>query len=181
MDEHIDGASRGDREAMAAIVAEHYPAVYRFCARRIGPELGQDAAQETFLIAQRSLKRFDGRSKFSTWLFGIAHNACRNLARKRRIEMTYEQAWQEDPHPQTPSIEGRGGVSENTLIDREALRKAMGKLSPEHREAVVLHELEELTYEEAASVLGVPVGTVKSRLFHAFAHLRRLLSTEATV
>jgi RNA polymerase sigma-70 factor (ECF subfamily) len=157
---------------MAAIVAEHYPAVYRFCARRIGPELAQDAAQETFLIAQRAIRRFDGRSKLSTWLFGIAHNACRNLARKRRIEMTYEQAWSTEPGSGSP---------EGTLIDREALRKAMGKLTPEHREAVVLHELEELTYEEAASVLGVPVGTVKSRLFHAFAHLRRLLTAEATL
>lgn len=179
MDEPIERASRGDREAMAEIVAEHYPAVYRFCARRIGPELGQDAAQETFLIAQKSLKRFDGRSKLSTWLLGIAHNVCRNLARKRRIEMTYEQAFLEAPE-HAPTEVG-GPRSEQNLIDREALRGALIKLSPEHREAVVLHELEELTYEEAASVLGVPVGTVKSRLFHAFAHLRRLLTAEANL
>lgn len=170
MDEAIiERAARGDREAMAAIVAENYPAVYRFCARRLGPDLGQDAAQESFLIAQKQVRRFERQSKLSTWLFGIAHNVCRNLARKRRIEMSYEQAWTKEPG---------GGASESSLVDREALRGALRKLSPEHREAVVLHELEELTYEEIASVIGVPVGTVKSRLFHAFSNLRRLLAEE---
>jgi RNA polymerase sigma-70 factor (ECF subfamily) len=169
MDPNIERASRGDRDAMAAIVAEHYPAVYRFCARRIGCELAQDAAQESFLQAQKAIRRFDGRSSLSTWLFGIAHNVCRNLARKQRVDMTYEAAF----------LESQPGASpEGSLIDREALRKALSKLSPEHREAVVLHELEDMTYEEAAQVIGVPVGTVKSRLFHAFSQLRRLLAEE---
>lgn len=171
MDAQVEQAARGNRDAMAKIVAEHYPAVYRFCARRIGVELAQDAAQDTFVIAQKAIRRFDGRSKLSTWLFGIAHNACRNLARKRRSEMTYEHAWTLEPQSANP---------EACLVDREALRKALLKLSPEHREAVVLHELEELTYEEAATILGVPVGTVKSRLFHAFAQLRRYLGEEVT-
>ncbi len=170
MDPNIERASRGDRDAMAAIVAEHYPAVYHFCARRIGGELAQDAAQEAFLQAQKAIRRFDARSSFSTWLFGIAHNVCRNLARKQRVDMTYEAAFL-DAQPGASSPEG-------SLIDREALRKALSKLSPEHREAVVLHELEEMTYDEAAQVIGVPVGTVKSRLFHAFSHLRRLLAEE---
>ncbi len=154
---------------MAEIVAEHYSAVFRFCARRLGADLAEDAAQETFVIAQRVLKNFDGRSKLSTWLFGIAHNTCRNLARKRRMEMSYENAWMEEQSAASP---------ESSVISREALRRALAKLTPEHREAVVLHELDELTYEEAASVIGVPVGTVKSRLFHAFAQLRRLLTEE---
>ena len=62
------------------------------------------------------------------------------------------------------------------IVDREALRQALGKLSPEHREVVLLHEVEGLTYEDAAKVLDVPVGTVKSRLHHAFLNLRRMLS-----
>ena len=60
-------------------------------------------------------------------------------------------------------------------MNKHALEQAMQKLSPEHREAVVLHELDGLTYEEAAQILGVPVGTVKSRLHHAFANLRKNL------
>ncbi len=152
---------------MAQIVTEHYPAVYRFCARRIGPELAQDAAQETFISAQGAMKRFDGRSALGTWLLGIAHNHCRNLARKKRIEMTFADTWMSD--------QAEDGA-ERTLIDREALRIALLKLSAEHREIVLMHEVEGLTYEEAASVLGVPVGTVKSRLHHAFLNLRKSLS-----
>lgn len=166
MDPQVGAAARGDREAMAAIVTEHYPGVYRFCARRIGDELAKDAAQDTFITAQRVLKKFDGRSTLATWLLGIANNHCRNLARKRRIEMTFADPWLN---------EKTDDKSESTLVDREALRVALLKLSAEHREIVLMHEVEGLTYEEAASVLGVPVGTVKSRLHHAFLNLRKAL------
>lgn len=154
---------------MADIVAEHYAAVYRFCARRVGPELGQDAAQETFLTAQRTLGRFNGQSALSTYLLGIALNHCRNLARKNRMEMSFSELW-----------DGPSGVeTERALIDRHALRTAMRNLSKEHREVVVMHEIEGLTYEEIASVLRIPSGTVKSRLHHAFLALRtRLLPCE---
>jgi len=154
---------------MAEIAVEHYPAVYRFCIRRVGPDLAADAAQETFLIAQRSIRKFDGSSALSTWLFGIAHNTCRNLARKKRMDISYEHAWT------VPA----GTPGESTLVDRTALRTALNKLSPPHLEVVLLHEIEGLTYEEAAKVLGVPVGTVKSRLHHAFLNLRQLLGGEA--
>ncbi len=154
---------------MAEIAVEHYAAVYRFCVRRLGPDLASDAAQETFLIAQKSIKRFDGTSALSTWLFGIALNTCRNLARKRRTEMSYEHAW--DVAAKEPG--------ESTLVDREALRGALKKLSPTHLEVVILHEVEGLTYEEAATLIGVPVGTVKSRLHHAFLDLRRFMGVEA--
>ena len=67
---------------------------------------------------------------------------------------------------------------ESTLIDRESLRGALKKLTSEHLEVVILHEVEGMTYEEAAGVLGVPVGTVKSRLHHAFVSLRRFMGVE---
>jgi RNA polymerase sigma-70 factor (ECF subfamily) len=73
--------------------------------------------------------------------------------------------------PTKPSNDER----EDALVDREVLRQAMAKLSSDHREVVVLHELDGLTYEEVAQILGVPVGTVKSRLHHAFLHLRRVM------
>lgn len=173
MDALLQRAAAGDRDAMAALVGEHYPAVYRFCARRIGPELAQDAAQETFLTAQKSLKRFQGNSTITTWLFGIANNHCRNLARKNRMEITYNEPWR--------AMADETTVGESSLVDREALRAALAKLSPEHREVVMLHEVEGLTYDEAAHVIGVPVGTVKSRLYHAFLNLRKTLCPEAAV
>lgn len=170
METTLKRAAMGDRDAMASIVGEHYASVYRFCARRLGPELAQDAAQETFLTAQKSLKRFEERSKLSTWLFGIAHNHCRALARKRKMEIDFEPSFEwGTTHPDPAS----------QAVDRECLRSALGKLTTEHREVVVLHELEELTYEEIATILTVPIGTVKSRLNAAFQNLRRLMGVPA--
>lgn len=163
METILQRAAKGDREAMARIVSEYYAPVYGFCVRRLGADLGQDAAQETFVTAQRGIKRFDGRSTLSTWLFGIANNHCREQSRKRKREITFEDSF---------DIAGNEQV-EAGAVNREFLRNALLKLSPEHREVVVLHEIEELTYEEAAAVLGVPVGTVKSRLNAAFGNLRR--------
>lgn len=169
MEADLSRAMAGDRDAMARLVNEHYDAVYRFCARRVGPEMALDMAQETFIIADRTLRTFEGRSSLSSWLFGIAQNCIRNANRKRRIEPV---DWIEDCPVES---------HEKQLIDREALRKAILALSDEHREVVLLHEVDGLTYDEAAQVLGVPAGTVKSRLHHAFIALRRSLhSSEAT-
>jgi RNA polymerase sigma-70 factor (ECF subfamily) len=150
---------------VAELAREHYTLVYRFCARRVGTDLASDLAQETFLTAQRAAGGFRGASSASTWLLGIAHNECRRAIRKQRL----------DPPPLLlePSS---GDDPAGAVIDRQALSDALERLSPEHREVVLLHEVEQLTYEEAAKVLRVPVGTVKSRLHHAFANLRRSLN-----
>lgn len=167
MDHQVIRAASGDPEAMAEIVREHYALVYRFCARRIGPDAAQDAAQETFVTAHKSMKRFDGKSSLSTWLLGIAHNHCRNQSRKR-----HEISWLGEEEMNAKGMDGTEGM----LIDREALRVALKGLSPEHREVVLLHEVEGLTYEETASVVGVPAGTIKSRLHYAFQQLRKALA-----
>ncbi len=154
------------RLEISAIAQEHYEAVFRFCARRVGQDHAADAAQETFLTAQKALKKFRGESTVSTWLFGIANNECRRLARKERlVPVTLEI------DPARPNSEH----SEQEIVNKQVLHDAMQKLSPEHREAVILHELDGMTYEEAAVILGVPVGTVKSRLHHAFMNLRKSL------
>lgn len=164
MDADVQLARRGDREAMGRIVDMYYDSVYSFCARSVGRELAQDTAQETFLTAQGSIARFRGDSSLKTWLFGIAHNHCRSILRKQRCESV---DWIMD-------IQGTESP-ETAVINREILRNALKRLSPEHREVVLLHEIEGLKYEEIAQVVGVPVGTVKSRLHHAFSNLRAAL------
>ena len=146
------------------IARGHYDLVFRFCARRIGADSAADAAQETFLTAQRVIGKYRGEAPLKTWLLGIAHNECRRIVRKHKLE--------------PPTLELRDNPSsspESSWVDRQALIDAMDKLSQEHREAVVLIELDGLTYEEAGAVLGVPAGTVKSRLHYAFVVLRRAL------
>lgn len=150
---------------ISEVARAHYDSVFRFCARRVGYESAADAAQETFLTAQRAAKRFRGESSVSTWLLGIAHNECRRLSRQRRLEPPIIDFVETVPEES----------QEQRLVDRQVLSDALGKLSQEHRDVVLLHEFEGLTYEEAAVVLGIPSGTVKSRLHHAFLQLRKAL------
>lgn len=163
MDEVILRAQRGERDAMAEIVGVYYDAVYRFCAHRIGAQAAQDITQDTFVTAQKEMKRFEQRSSLKTWLLGIANNHCRAHSRRRKLD---SEAWLEDHAVGSP---------EPNAIDRTVLVEALRSLSEAHREVVLLHEVEGLTYDEAAEVIGVPSGTVKSRLHHAFLQLRELL------
>lgn len=158
---------KADPTKVEQIVSEHYARVYRFCARRVGEQDAPDLAQETFVTMQQNLPDFQGKSKMSTWLLGIAHNHCRNHSRKRKdglfpTEYAVEHAFDLAAPPH-----------DNEVCDRQTLAQALESLSDEHREVVVLHELEGLTYAEIAEITQVPEGTVKSRLHHAFANLRK--------
>ncbi|MCG9896218.1 MAG: sigma-70 family RNA polymerase sigma factor [Fimbriimonadaceae bacterium] len=166
MDEIIRKAAGGDQESLARLVRLHYEAVCRFCMRRLGPDLGQDAAQETFVLMQKRLPSYRGEARFSTWLLGIAHNQVRATARKRRREALPLEDWFPAPGP-NPEEQGS---------DRAALHSALSALTSEHREVVLMHEVEGLTYAEIAGIIGVPEGTVKSRLHHAFARLRTAMN-----
>lgn len=165
MDEVTRRVQRGDPDALAGLVNEHYGPVYRFCARRVGPELAQDATQETFLTMQKTIKRFRGEASLRTWLLGIAHNVCRNQMRAKAKEPLALEHWLDTPGPDLAA----------TVVDQMSLSAGLLRLSPEHREVVVMHEIEELTYAEIAAILGIPEGTVKSRLSNAFARLRTVM------
>lgn len=156
---------RNPKLEIEKIIVEHYDLVFRFCARRVGQELACDATQETFLTAMKRISEFEGRSQLRTWILGIALNHCRNLSRKNRVEVCVDEVWDLGQHSH-----------EQTTVDSETLRCALEQLSLEHREVVLLHELEGLTYAEAGEILGIPEGTVKSRLHHAFQHLRKSLN-----
>ena len=154
---------------MAHIARTYYESVYRFCVRRVGVEWAADVAQDTFLTAQKALPKYRRESKLQTWLFGIAFNECRRTVRQRRIGAVSLEITEE---PSTPT-------PDSGWIDRQLLQSAIGKLSAEHQEVVLLREIEGLTYDEAAAILGIPSGTVKSRLHHAFLHLRRDLGADS--
>lgn len=145
-----------------ALAETHYDSVWQFCYRRVGTTLAADATQDTFLTALRRKDTYRGDAEPKIWLFGIAHNVCRNLRRAHKSESPLTD--HADPGDRVDTIHTRG-----------ALVTALERLSPEHREVVVLHELDSLSYSEIAAVLGVPPGTVKSRLHHAFLNLRKLL------
>jgi RNA polymerase sigma-70 factor, ECF subfamily len=150
-----------------ALVEAYYDDVWKFCARRAGLDLASDLTQESFLTAQKALVKFEGRSSVKTWLFGIALMHCRESSRKYSREILGGPMILADAVAESPPVH-----------DRVTLEAAIADLSEEHREVVVLHELEGFTYEEIAGIAGIPVGTVKSRLHHAFAHLRKKLEAQ---
>jgi RNA polymerase sigma-70 factor, ECF subfamily len=156
----IRAAMGGDLAAFESLVRAFQVPVWRFLRSLLGdPELAEDVCQETFLRVYRHLPGFAFQAKFSTWTFQVARNAgidaLRGQARRDRLvadlRVRERSASRHVPEP------GLG----------LELRDAIALLRPKHREALLLVEVLGLTYREAGEVLGAPIGTVKSRAFHA--------------
>lgn len=178
----VDLCRRGDPEAFARLVSLHERMVYNLAARLLGDaEEARDLSQEVFLLVYRTLARFQGRSSLRTWIYRIVVNQCRNRQRwwrrrKRERSCPIEDVTPADEvrmaaaaHAQTPFDE---------LARRERARRvqdALARLSFDHRAILLLREVEGLTCDEIAATLGVPSGTVKSRLARARDGLRRAL------
>ena len=170
----LTAARRGDLEAFNRLVLAYQEEVYALAYRMLGdPEAAADATQETFLAAWRHLKGFRGGS-FRGWLLRIATNACYDELRRRGrrpqvpLEGTREEGeadalpWMADPNPAS---------SPEAVLQRRELQQALEtcirRLPPKLRAALLLVDVHGLDYAEAAASLGVPLGTVKSRLARA--------------
>jgi len=151
----IRAAAAGDARAFEELVRAYQAPVWRFLRRLLGdPVLAEDVAQEAFLRAYQRLDTFTFRCRFSTWLFQVAHNAAIDALRAQaRRERLHRAA----PAPSPPSDPHA----------RAEIADALGRLSPKLRAALLVVEVLGLTYQEAGEVLGVPEGTVKSRVFQA--------------
>lgn len=162
----IHRAQGGDAKAFADLV-RHYEPRLRALAYRLleDRDLTDDVLQEAFVRAFKSLRRFRGDSSFGTWLYRITYNACMDEVRRgRRVIPLMAEA---DAEP----IDVRSGPEE-AAIERRDLAAAMASLPPDMRAAVMLVDAEGLDYAAASRVLGVPPGTVGSRLNRARAILR---------
>jgi RNA polymerase sigma-70 factor (ECF subfamily) len=133
---------------------------------------GSDATQEALLAIVRGLPRYDGRAAFGTWAWRVATNACLDELRRRRRRPVPA----EEPLPAMPAT---GGEMAAAVVDRLEVDAALACLSPEFRAAVVLRDLCALDYAEIAEVLGIPPGTVRSRIARARAQLADLLGNPA--
>jgi len=175
-------AKGGDEAAFEHLVHAHEAEVYRVCRRMLGsPEAAMDAAQDTFVRVFRSLGRFRGEAAFRTWVYGIAVNVCRNVLASRAhrtAARTASLSADGDRGALVLDFPDPGLDPERAAYGRElgrALETALGLVSPEHREVIVLREVEGLDYEEIAAALGCRLGTVKSRLARARAALMAAL------
>jgi RNA polymerase sigma-70 factor (ECF subfamily) len=155
----IHAAARGDLVAFERLVRTYQPEVWRFLRHLVrDPGLAEDLTQETFIRVYRRLRTFRFRAKFSTWLFQIARNAGIDALRRRDRGRALIQG-----------LEGPQPVNDSSVSVE--LNEAVGTLSVRLREAFTLVEIFGFTYAEAAATLDIPVGTVKSRVFHARRHL----------
>lgn len=160
----------------AAFVADNQARLFRFVLKQVGNRAdAEDLTQETFLQAFRGFDGFQGRSSASTWLFGIAVNLVRaHLRRCPRSGRTFltDEALIDLPAEGNPhaSLEQRRRI--------EAIDKALSRLPDDWREILVCVSMEGLSYEQTATILGLPIGTVRSRLARAREHLALELMQE---
>ena len=151
----MDGAT----ERAERLYREYGPAIRGYIRRRLGDDdSAQDLLQETFVMAIRRAEQLARAASPRAWLFAVARNLCRSAVRRRR--------------PLTGLPSQLAGEAERADPRVERMREAIAALPRRQREALELRLREDLTYEEIASVLGIPVGTVRSRLHHAVRRLR---------
>lgn len=166
-------ARGGSGAAFDTLVRRHQARVLSVAARRLGrPALAADAAQNAFIEVYRTLARYQARGRFRAFLYQILLNQCRMLERSRRIdERVFETVLDADPL-----------LPEDEILAREWRREvevALGGLSHKLRDVILLRYSADLGYAEIAEALGVPIGTVKRRLFDGLAQLRRRLERRA--
>ena len=156
----------GDVAAFETIFREAEPDIYRWLLRMVrDPAIAEDLVIETFWRVYRSRATFDWTQSFQAWARRIATNVARDHLRRRPREMALPQSLSTPPQPDP-------AVSQD--IARK-VQQAIAALPPRHRIVVVLALVDEVPYSEIADALGLPVGTVKSRVFHAVRRLRRRL------
>jgi RNA polymerase sigma-70 factor (ECF subfamily) len=174
----VEHAVSGDSEAFGEIVKRWERKLFALCFGMLGREDdARDALQETFVAAYRNIGRFRGEAKVSSWLHRIAVNQCLTAKRRyktRAEDLIDETASENEPLFVAPSHQSPARKTEQA--ERlEAVRQAVSSLPPELREVIVMKEFEEMTFQEIAEILELPLSTVKSRLYTALKQLRMKL------
>lgn len=166
----------GDRHAFNALVDRYRDRIVSYACRMVGSaELAQDVAQETFVRVYKSAATFRDDGRFTPWLYKIASNVCHSeRARRAKDALNVDFDTLEDTHDS-------GEVVEDTVMaamTAQQLSAGIGKLTEQHKTVLVMHVYQGLTYVEIGEAIGVPTGTVKSRLFYAIRKLRDVLDME---
>ena len=171
----VNRIAAGDKLAMQALFARHRTLVYRWLLRFVGNETNaEDLLSEVFLDVWRQAGRFEGRSSVSTWLMSIARFKALS-ARRRRTEAELDEKIE-------TTVADTANDPEAALQEKnrgELLRQALTQLSLEHREIIELVYYHEKSIDECAQILGIPAGTVKTRMFYARKKLAELVVKDA--
>lgn len=166
----VSACRRGERRAMEALYHQYKRRVYGLVTRIAGPSDADEVAQDVFVRIYRGLPKFRGDSQLGTWIYRLAVNAAlSHVTRRAKRPTTGEEAMEHVPAPVGPRRDPR-------LAER--LEQALAALPPGYRAVLVLHDVEGLSHEECASILGCRVGTSKSQLHKARSRMRELLGPE---
>lgn len=163
----VAAARDGDRSSLDVLLRRHYDRIFAVCRRVTGHDAdAADAAQEAMIAIVRGLSKFDGRSSIATWVYRIATNASLDELRRRRRRplVGIDTAGHGDDAVSVEHADPDAGVRLEGIGDRMLLDAALAGLAEDFRIPVVLRDVGDLDYSEIAEVLGVPVGTVKSRI-----------------
>ena len=177
-EELVARSIRGDADSFNELVLRWERPIYALAYRTIGREEdARDVCQETFLRAFRALPGFRGQAKFSSWLYRIALNLCRDWMRRERRAPIVQMP--EDVDLMELAAAARPSESIETVVARKDLARIVGRvmatLPVEQRTAIVLKEYHGLTFQEIADLVGCPLSTVKTRLYQGLTVLRREL------
>ncbi len=168
----VERVQKGDKGAFDLLVLKYQHKIVNLIMRYVrDPELALDIAQEAFIKAYRALPRFRGDSAFYTWMYRIAVNTAKNhLAAQRRrpmdVELDLQDPEQYDLHAKLKETDTPEGVALSNEL-QETVERAIAALPEDLRTAIILRELEGMSYEEIAETMECPVGTVRSRIFRA--------------
>jgi len=173
----IDRFKKGDEAAFEELILKYQDRIYNLCRHMLGnTHNAEDAAQDTFVKAYRNLKNFKPESSLYTWLYRIAVNTCLDYKKRPFFESLFRKSDKGDEFVSEPSSHW---PSPERLYESKqiglALHRSIRKLSPKLRTAIILKEIEGLSYEEIADILEVSIGTVKSRISRAREELKVLL------
>lgn len=173
--------SGDDHNAFASLMRRHEDRIFSLAMRMTGDRSDAlDATQDAFIAAYRQRASFRGDSSFGTWLYRIAINACNDVLRKRaRTAVPTDHDVSADDDVDTVGGPARRGNLEEAVTARVDITRALARLPVEYREAVVMHDLGGIPYEEIAALTGAALGTTKSRISRGRRKLAELLEHPA--
>ena len=179
-------AQQGDMTAYDALVTRHRGRIYAMIRNMIHQEADAwDICQDVFIKAWKALPKFEAKARFSTWIYRIAHNAVYDWVRKRKIqsvgELNDEIFTREKIDSGSFTTPSGGESPDDTMVQSELRMKieaALAKLSTDHREVVILNDVQGLSYKEIADAMSCSLGTVMSRLYYARQKLQAMLKDE---
>lgn len=163
----VTASKGGDQDAFSLLVQRYQRRVFNLVLRMLQDyEEASEATQEAFLAAWQGLPAFRGEARFSTWLYRIAYNCALKQLEQRKRQRTLQQALQSE-HTLDGSDDDPRSTYLEMLDQQELVQSQLSQLPAKYRIVLVLRHLQEMTYEEMAEVLTMPIGTIKTHLFRA--------------